>query len=753
MKVIIALALLLCSLIFIINCNVIEDWKELDNIPRGWNVKSLLNGKNSMVEEIKVTFAIKQENRQLLEDILLNEVSNPKSEQFREYLSLKDIEILTMPDLGIKKEINDWLVNVVGATVDWSINSEFVVAYIPVSNFKSKLGLQLAVFEHCHSSRSVIRAFRYNSKTVDHYEDFRGVIPSMPESIKEHIDLTLGLFDFFDTKVERRNLHQCFKKEETKKEEATSNVPYIYMILGGTTDLTIYWNPYCQDGSDPSLSGSKLVCDNGVNIEKFKLSVHPDNLEETDFLFTEFADYCQKYANNDHSVSCQYTTNIERAYTRVNVTIEVFYTDSSSVSYNYPTRYAPTDYILPQRIFDTYNIPYGTAGTNPNNSQAIVSFEEQYISEIDLSMFYDYIGYPQYHPTIIGPNNSSIPGGEATLDVQYISGVGKGVPTTVWSFPVGDYVLNWALAVANTTNPPLVTSISYGDTEIGYIQKSGYGLSYIYRMNYELIKMNLRGLTTICGSGDAGWTNVGEMGNDLSAPDQTCDIGRAFFPSCSPFVLSLSSSFLSSNNLPICSQGVGISPVPGFSGANTPFVCTDKPREVVVSVSGGMSWTTGGGFSNITERYEYQENLVQHYLDTNQNLPPSNQFNASGQGYADITTIGWNQVVVWFGNLFPIGGTSASGPVMAGILALLNDQLLNKGENPVGFVNPMLYDLAVSNPECFNDIVYGNNNDGDIQPPGSSYPIFCENGFSAAPGWDPASGLGSPNFRELAKHI
>ena len=49
-------------------------------------------------------------------------------------------------------------------------------------------------------------------------------------------------------------------------------------------------------------------------------------------------------------------------------------------------------------------------------------------------------------------------------------GVGAGVQSTFWSVSgnvdKGGYILEWALQVANTTNPPLVTSISYGDTEL-----------------------------------------------------------------------------------------------------------------------------------------------------------------------------------------------------------------------------------------------------------------------------------------------
>lgn len=76
------------------------------------------------------------------------------------------------------------------------------------------------------------------------------------------------------------------------------------------------------------------------------------------------------------------------------------------------------------------------------------------------------------------------------------------------------------------------------------------GWWYINRMNAELAKMAARGFTVIAGpsslprpmlpslplidwpegSGDAGTTNVGEMGNDLSPTDPTCTPFRPFFP-------------------------------------------------------------------------------------------------------------------------------------------------------------------------------------------------------------------------------
>ena len=122
---------------------------------------------------------------------------------------------------------------------------------------------------------------------------------------------------------------------------------------------------------------------------------------------------------------------------------------------------------------------------------------------------------------------------------------------------------------------------------------------------------------------------MGEMGNDLSAPDSTCTPGRAFYPSVSPFVVSLSATFITTNNLAVCGQP--ITPVPGNSPLAVPIQCSSLIGETAVGVSQGMSWTTGGGFSNVTARYGYQDEVVALFLNTSDALPPSQYFNASGQ--------------------------------------------------------------------------------------------------------------------------
>jgi subtilase family serine protease len=46
------------------------------------------------------------------------------------------------------------------------------------------------------------------------------------------------------------------------------------------------------------------------------------------------------------------------------------------------------------------------------------------------------------------------------------------------------------------------------------------------------------------------------------------------------------------------------------------------------------------------------------------------------------------------GNMVTVDGTSASGPIMAGVVSLLNEARLNAGKTPLGLLNPMFYKVC-----------------------------------------------------------
>lgn len=80
-----------------------------------------------------------------------------------------------------------------------------------------------------------------------------------------------------------------------------------------------------------------------------------------------------------------------------------------------------------------------------------------------------------------------------------------------------------------------------------------------------------------------------------------------------------------------------------------------------------------------------------------------------------------------------VEGTSCSSPICAGTLSLVNDARVTAGKKKLGFLNPFLY----SNADAFDDVTTGTTQG-------------CTGGkYTATKGWDPTTGLGTPNYKKL----
>jgi subtilase family serine protease len=90
------------------------------------------------------------------------------------------------------------------------------------------------------------------------------------------------------------------------------------------------------------------------------------------------------------------------------------------------------------------------------------------------------------------------------------------------------------------------------------------------------------------------------------------------------------------------------------------------------------------------------------------------------------------------------GGTSASAPLWAGFMALVNQQNTLLGQPPVGFANPALYAIGKSSnyAACFHDIITGNNTNGT-----------SGTNFRAVRGFDLCTGWGTPNGSNLINQL
>ena len=156
------------------------------------------------------------------------------------------------------------------------------------------------------------------------------------------------------------------------------------------------------------------------------------------------------------------------------------------------------------------------------------------------------------------------------------------------------------------------------------------------------------------------------------------------------------------------------------------------------------SFGSGGGFSkmfNDTSKYSWQTAAVAKYVQAGPSLPkwpPAGAFPPTGRATPDIAALGEGYQVYVAGNVQAVGGTSASSPAFAGLVSLVNEARLKAGKPQMGFMNPFFY----SNPDIFFDVTKGTNAIGRGTGP-------LPYGFHAAPGWDAATGLGTPLFDKL----
>ncbi|HEY1159270.1 MAG TPA: S53 family peptidase [Terracidiphilus sp.] len=177
---------------------------------------------------------------------------------------------------------------------------------------------------------------------------------------------------------------------------------------------------------------------------------------------------------------------------------------------------------------------------------------------------------------------------------------------------------------------------------------------------------------------------AGDNGSSDGATGNNVD-----FPASSPHVLSCGGTTLDANGATIVS-------------------------EVVWNELANGEGATGGGVSNVFALPSWQANF---------NVPAAST-SSGGRGVPDVAgdadpTTGYTVRVD--GQNTVVGGTSAVAPLWAGLVAVANQQLGTQ----VGFIQPAIY--AAKAASAFTDITQGNNG-----------------AFSAGPGWDACTGLGSP---------
>ncbi|PCH43830.1 family S53 protease-like protein [Wolfiporia cocos MD-104 SS10] len=352
------------------------------------------------------------------------------------------------------------------------------------------------------------------------------------------------------------------------------------------------------------------------------------------------------------------------------------------------------DTITPSCLQSLYGIPT-TAATDSSNKLGVSGYDDQYANKADLEQFLQ-----EFRPdvsdttsfsleTLDGGSNSQDrddAGVEADLDIQYTVGIATGVPVVFIS--VGE-------------------DNSDGDLD-GFLDQINYLLdqdsppqtlttSYgdyepdipedlAYNLCNAYAQLGARGVSLLFASGDGGVSGV---------QSESCYDFVPEFPSGCPYITSVGGT-------------TGVNPETGV-------------------------YFSGGGFSNYWGTPSYQASDVASYISYFGNTYEG-RWNKSGRGFPDVAAQAENFDIVYEGSVETVSGTSCASPTFASVIALLNDELLAAGKSPLGFLNPWLYSTAAS---ALTDITSGDN-------PGCN-----TNGFTATTGWDPVTGLGTPNFDAL----
>ncbi|KKK25020.1 hypothetical protein AOCH_000629, partial [Aspergillus ochraceoroseus] len=380
--------------------------------------------------------------------------------------------------------------------------------------------------------------------------------------------------------------------------------------------------------------------------------------------------------------------------------------------------------VTPDCLRELYGLFDTIAEPDPRNKLGISGYLDQYARFGDLNQFLDAYAPNQTDPanfTVVSINgglnlqNSSKASTEASLDIQYAISLASNTFATYYTtggrapfVPEGDGA---TAEEDESTNEPYLEQLHYllslPDTELPAILSTSYGEdeqsvpeSYANATCNLFAQLGARGVSVIFSSGDSG---VG--GSCMSNDGTNSTRFQPIFPASCPFVTSVGGTY------------------------------EVKPER-------GISFS-GGGFSDRFPRPAYQDASVDTYLES-LGGKWEGLYNRGGRAIPDVAAQASNFVILDHGRRLKIGGTSAAAPVFAAVVSRLNAARLQDGQPRLGFLNPWLYSL---NQTGFTDIVDG----GSVGCLGDTGAFVPYASWNATPGWDPATGLGTPNYNTLVK--
>jgi kumamolisin len=342
----------------------------------------------------------------------------------------------------------------------------------------------------------------------------------------------------------------------------------------------------------------------------------------------------------------------------------------------------------------------GTALDGTGQTIAIIELGGGYRSS-DLRVFFKEIGMaaPQVSSISVDhagndPTTADSADGEVMLDIEVAGAVAPKAKFAVYFAPnIGDkgFLDAISAAVHDSQRKPSVISISWGGPEVSTDQQ---GLKTYHEL---FAAAGVLGITVCVASGDHGTA-------DLHSSNWDGKI-HVDHPACDDLVMGCGGTQIDSGNDVVWNDGTRFD----------------------VNAPGGGGWASGGGISETFPVPAYQKDAK---------IPVSIDTGKPGRGVPDIAMSATNYFTRVDTSEAASGGTSAVAPLMAALVARLNQA---KKKN-VGFLNPFLYSHVANG--VVHDVTSGTNAIKDTIK-----------GYDARPGWDACTGLGTPDGAAILKNL
>lgn len=322
----------------------------------------------------------------------------------------------------------------------------------------------------------------------------------------------------------------------------------------------------------------------------------------------------------------------------------------------------------------------------------------------DLAAFDGLFHLPPAHisvvTTLAGASAPWAAGTEEVIDTEIVHAIAPGAALRVVLMPAGPQDTPAAAAAAMLAALPLAIHGTDVVSFSGAVGEHFFSPTQVAQMRGILRGAAARHVTVVAASGDSG------AASDVYRWGVT-PVKEVSLPASDPFVLSVGGTTLTI----------------GQTGC---YVGETAWNQVVR----GGAFASGGGFSGIFTRPGYQDGVLG--TEATRGAPDVAGDAAAGMALAREVGDGSYQML-------SAGGTSAATPLWGGLIADA-DQLAG---HDLGFVNPNLYQIARSPVygRAFHDVTAGDNT---VVVNGVTY-----TGYQAGPGWDPVTGLGSPDAAVL----